>query len=265
MRLQDTSVAAIIWAARRERRIALIGLLIVMLAAWGYILAGAGMPKMSTVGDAMSMSVEWSFSRFLLLLVMWWVMMVAMMLPSASPMILLFAAVDERSRERSKSGVSTGFFASGYLVAWGVFSLLAVALQWSFTELALLSPMMASASVPFGAVLLIAAGIYQLTPLKHACLRHCRTPIHFLSMHWRDGPDGAFGMGLEHGAFCLGCCWVLMGLLFYGGVMNLLWIAGLMLYVIIEKLVPAGHWIGGIAGVALIAWGGSLMIAYLTG
>jgi len=117
--------------------------------------------------------------------------------------------------------------------------------------------------VIFGGVLLLAAGVYQLTPIKHACLRHCRSPLAFLSIHWRRGARGALRMGLEHGAFCVGCCWFLMGLLFFGGVMNLYWIAGLALFILLEKTVPAGHWLGYATGVALLVWGaGMLALAF---
>jgi predicted metal-binding membrane protein len=190
-------------------------------------------------------------------------MMVAMMLPSAAPMILLYAAVNRKAHERGAPFVPTGVFAVGYLATWGVFSLLAVTLQWGLERTALLSSMMASTSLVLGGLLLIAAGAWQLTPLKHACLKHCRSPLHFLSHHWRKGRGGAFRMGVEHGAFCLGCCWFLMGLLFYGGVMNLYWIVGLAAYVLLEKTVPAGHWLGSAAGVGLIAWGGVLLIVSL--
>ena len=120
--------------------------------------------------------------------------------------------------------------------------------------------MMASTSVTLGALLLIAAGVYQLTPLKYACLKHCRSPLFFISHHWRPGEWGALRMGLEHGAFCTGCCWFLMALLFYGGIMNLFWIIGLALFVLAEKVAPAGHWVGWVMGALLIAWGGALLL-----
>jgi predicted metal-binding membrane protein len=120
--------------------------------------------------------------------------------------------------------------------------------------------MMTSTSVLLGAGLLIAAGIYQLTPLKHACLRHCRSPLAFITQHWRPGDLGALRMGIEHGAFCTGCCWFLLALLFYGGIMNLYWMVSLAAYVLLEKTIPAGHWLGGIAGALLLAWGGALLL-----
>lgn len=218
------------------------------------------MSDMSGMAGGMSMSPVWTPGYFLLMVVMWWVMMNAMMLPSAAPMILLYAELKRRSGESGSSSAPSAVFAAGYVVAWGGFSVVAALLQWGLEELTLLTPMMASASEAFGAALLIAAGIYQLTPLKHACLRHCRAPIEYLGHHWRSGTGGAFRMGLEHGLFCLGCCWLLMGLLFYGGVMNLYWIVGLALYLLVEKLAPAGHWLGRFSGIGLILWGAALLV-----
>jgi predicted metal-binding membrane protein len=187
-------------------------------------------------------------------------MMVAMMLPSAAPMILLFALVNRRSREQGASYVPTACFAAGYLIVWGGFSLAATLLQWWLEQSGWLTMSMASASRWLGGGLLIAAGLYQLTPLKHACLRHCRGPIEFISRSWRPGRRGALRMGLEHGAFCVGCCWVVMGLLFYGGVMNVFWIVGLAVLVLLEKVLPAGHGLGSLSGLGFIAWGVAVLL-----
>ncbi len=253
---------------KRDRQIVVAGLVAVSSASWLYILSGAGM-AMETPGPAMTgmtvMAPAWTPAYFALMLAMWWVMMVAMMLPSAAPMVLLFATINRKSRRQGRTHVPTGIFAAGYLTAWGGFSLIAVTLQWGLERLALLSPMMQTTSVYLGAALLIGAGIYQLTPLKEACLRHCRSPLDFVTQHWRRGTGGAFRMGLEHGLFCLGCCWVLMALLFYGGVMNLWWIGGLTLYVLLEKLTPAGHRLGRYAGSLLIAWGLWVLAGAITG
>jgi predicted metal-binding membrane protein len=219
---------------------------------------GAMSGVMDMAMDAMQ-PMAWTVGTAVLMFFMWWIMMVAMMLPSAAPMILLFAAVNRKQRDKGSPYVPTGVFAFGYLAVWGFFSLLATAAQWGLERSALLSSMMVGTSVVLGALLLIAAGVWQLTPLKQACLRHCRSPIHFLSHHWRKGRLGAFRMGVEHGAFCLGCCWFLMALLFYGGVMNLYWIVGLALFVLLEKVLPGGHRLGGVAGVGLVAWGGLLL------
>ncbi len=234
-------------ALRRDRVLVAAGLVIIIAGAWGYTLAGAGMD----MGVASAASV----ATLSLTFAMWWVMMAAMMLPAAAPTILLFAAVNRKSGERGHPMVPTAVFAAGYVVAWGGFSVAASLIQASLERSGLLTPMLSSVGAILGAALLIGAGVYQMTPLKHACLRHCRAPHDFIARNWRPGGAGAFRMGLEHGAFCLGCCWVLMGLLFYGGAMSPLWIAGLALYVLVEKLAPAGHWIGRFGGLALIVWG----------
>jgi predicted metal-binding membrane protein len=157
----------------------------------------------------------------------------------------------------------TSLFVSAYLVAWASFSTIAVGLQWGLENAALLSPMLVSASAVLGGMLLLAAGIYQLTPLKRACLKHCRSPLQFILTHWRSGASGAFRMGIQHGAYCVGCCWVLMGLLFFGGIMNLYWIIGLAAFVLLEKSIPMGHWLGNLVGIALIAWGTAVLAGAL--
>ena len=238
---------------KRDRVVVFTGLAAVSIASWLYIFFGAGMDMAATKGD---MAAAWSPAYFVLMLVMWWVMMAAMMLPSAAPMILLFATINRKSQDKGETYTPTGVFVAGYLAAWGGFSIAATSLQWGLESMALVTPMMKINSVYVGGALLVGAGIYQLTPLKHACLRHCRSPLDFLMNHWRRGPAGALRMGLGHGLFCLGCCWVLMALLFYGGVMNLWWIAGLALYVLLEKFAPFGHWVGHFTGLLLVAWGG---------
>ena len=232
---------------RRDRIVVLGALSAVVVLSWAYILAGAGMDMM--------IPASWNAGYAGVMFAMWWVMMVAMMLPSAAPMVLLFAAVNRKQKESGNLFVPTALFASAYLIVWAGFSVAAVAAQWGLESIALLSPMLASASTVLGGGLLLAAGLYQLTPLKQACLRHCRLPLQFVMTRWRGGAGGAFRMGVEHGAYCVGCCWFLMGLLFFGGIMNLYWIAGLAVFVLLEKTVPAGHWAGRAAGIALIAWG----------
>jgi predicted metal-binding membrane protein len=242
---------------KRDRFIVILGLILVSAASWLYILAGAGMAAepMPDGAPMMRIGSDWTPAYFALMFAMWWVMMVAMMLPSAAPLVLLFATVHRKNRLQGGAYVPSAIFAGGYLIAWGGFSLLAVIVQWGFERLLLLSPMMTTTSAYLGGALLIGAGVYQLTPLKHACLRHCRSPMNFIAHHWREGAGGAFRMGVEQGLFCLGCCWVLMVLLFHGGVLDLWWIGGLALYILIEKLAPAGHWLGRFAGALLVAWG----------
>ena len=191
-----------------------------------------------------------------LLLAMWCVMMAGMMLPSAAPMILTFAAINQRRRQRGQPYVPTALFTSGYLAVWVGFSIAATLAQWALERLALLAPMAMKTNSPLLAGgLLIAGGLYQLTPLKQVCLTHCRSPFDFLVNRWRDGVVGAWRMGWSHGLYCLGCCWILMALLFVVGAMDLLWVAGFAALVLVEKLVPAGPWIARACGVALVAWG----------
>jgi len=195
---------------------------------------------------------------------MWSVMMVAMMLPSAWPMLMLYARVVRRAEAQGRdidAGVSIAAFAGGYLTVWIVFSVVAVALQFALEQSGLMTPMMVSRSMTLSGGLLVLAGLYQLSPLKSTCLRHCRGPAAFIASHWRPGVRGAWRMGLFHGAYCVGCCAALMLLLFVGGVMNLIWIAGLTLVVMIEKLVPWGEVTSKAMGAALIAGGLVLILA----
>jgi predicted metal-binding membrane protein len=175
-------------------------------------------------------------------------------------MILLFAMVNRKKREAGHPFVPTSAFALGYAGAWTAFSLFATIGQWALHSAALLSPMLVSTSGGLAGALFIAAGAYQLTPLKHACLKNCRSPLHFIMARWRNGAAGAFRMGLEHGAYCVGCCWFLMGLLFVLGVMNLLWVAALTVLVLVEKAGPRGEWTARIGGIAMLAAGLYLLI-----
>jgi predicted metal-binding membrane protein len=240
----DTAVESTL---KRDRVVVLGALLAVIVFAWGYVFAGAGMD--------MKAAAVWNFGYACLMFTMWWVMMIAMMLPSAAPMVLLFALMNRKQKEKGNPFVPTAIFASAYLAVWAGFSIVAVVLQWSLESSALLSPMLVSENAILGGSLLLIAGIYQLTPLKQACLKHCRSPIQFILTKWRNGTGGAFRMGIEHGGYCVGCCWFLMGLLFFGGIMNLYWIAGIAIFVLLEKTIPAGHWMGHVVGVVLIIWG----------
>jgi predicted metal-binding membrane protein len=227
---------------------------------WLYLFVAAA--DMRAMGDmAMPMPREPKGAvDLVLLLVMWWVMMAGMMLPGAAPMILTFATVNRRRRARGQPYAPTALFAAGYLLAWGGFSVAATLSQWGLERLALLSPMdMTTTSGRLGGLLFVAAGLYQLTPLKQACLAVCRSPFDFVVNQWRDGAAGALRMGLSHGLYCLGCCWILMALLFVGGVMNLLWVAVLAAVVLIEKLFPLGVWMARISGVLLAAYGIGLL------
>lgn len=249
-------------ALRHDRVLFISALLIAVVLCWAYLLAGAGvMTGMTGDADEMAMSPSaWTLSHALMMFLMWSIMMVAMMLPGAAPMLLLFATIAGARQTPARRMVVSGTFALGYISVWTAFSLAAVALQFALERAALLSPMMQATSTAMAGTVLVAAGIYQWTPLKHACLRHCRSPLDFVLMHWREGLHGAYAMGLRHGMYCLGCCWMLMLLLFVGGVMNLAWIAGLALLVLVEKLVPAGHWVGRIIGAVLVTWGSVVLL-----
>ncbi|HEX6156246.1 MAG TPA: DUF2182 domain-containing protein [Burkholderiales bacterium] len=191
---------------------------------------------------------------------MWWVMMIGMMLPSAAPMTLTFATVNRRRRELGTPYVPTAVFVAGYLLAWGAFSLVATAVQWALEHAALMSPGMHLSSPLVGGLVFVAAGLYQLTPLKHACLRRCRSPLAFVLERWHEGTAGALRMGAEHGAYCLGCCALLMALLFVGGVMNLIWAAAIAAWVLVEKLLPAGEALARAAGVIAILVGAWMIV-----
>ena len=225
------------------------------LLSWAYLVAMAlPMDEMARAGEMMRVR-PWTPLDFWLMFAMWAVMMVGMMLPTATPMALVYASVARKASRQGSPVAPTYVFVSGYVVVWTAFSLAATFAQWALETAALLSPMMVSTSPQLGAALLISAGVYQLTPAKRACLDHCRAPVYFIAEHWRPGLSGAFRMGLVHGAFCLGCCWILMGLLFFGGVMNLLWIGGITGFVLLEKLMPVGVATTGVSGFALIGLG----------
>jgi predicted metal-binding membrane protein len=232
---------------RRDRSVIMACLAAVALLAWAYLWTGAGM-DMSMPGMVMAPTV-WTTTTALIMFLMWWVMMIAMMVPSAAPTVLLFAMIDRKQAAGDRPPIGAGVFLAGYLAAWAGFSLVATALQWALERQGLIAMDMAVSSQRLGGGLLIAAGLYQFTPVKAMCLRHCQNPVLFLSSHWRSGAQGAFRMGLAHGIYCLGCCWVLMALLFVGGIMNLVWIAGLAIYVALEKLGPGYPWLGRGAGV----------------
>jgi predicted metal-binding membrane protein len=253
---------------RRDRAVVAGGLLLVAALSWTYMFLGAGMGMSGvemTRHSFMDMDMmgrpDWTPGYVALMFFMWWIMMIAMMLPGATPVILLAAAVNRRASPDRRPYGGSAMFTAGYLLAWAVFSALAVALQWLLVESQLISGMLRSTSTGLSSGLLIVAGAWQFTPWKQACLRHCRSPVEFLTRHRARGNAGALRVGWMHGLFCLGCCWFLMVLLFVGGVMNLVWIAGLALYVWLEKALPAGGTLSRAVGVFLLAWG--IYLAFL--
>jgi predicted metal-binding membrane protein len=250
---------------KRDRAIVLAGLGTLIIVAWLYLIraarAMAEMEMHAAMGMAMPQMQPWSGIELLLLFLMWAVMMVAMMTPSATPMLLMFTAMNRRRAEQEGAVVRTGIFLLGYLIVWSAYSGLAAVAQWLLHGVALLSPMMVSRSPYLGGGLLIAAGIFQWTPLKRACLTSCRSPLGFIMSEWRDGARGALIMGLRHGAYCVGCCWVLMAILFVAGVMNLVWVAAIAVFVLVEKAFPGGERLSQVAGAAL-ALAGALLMTY---
>ena len=239
-------------ALRYNRITTLVVLIVVPLVSWLWIaITARDMYGSMTGASAWMMTARWDASHLLLLWAMWAVMMTGMMLPSASPMVLLYGGMTRKTAPAT-SARRIYAFAGGYIIIWTAFSLAATALQRFLAEFLLVSPMMKITSPAAGATLLLIAGVYQLTPIKLACLRTCQSPLGFLMSHWRDGLSGALRMGLQHGAYCVGCCWALMLLLFAGGVMNLTVIAALTAFVAFEKLAPFGVYGARIAGVLLI-------------
>lgn len=242
--------------------VALAAILLTAGLAWLYLFRTSMMPEsMAGMDMAAPDILGWSWTEASLLFAMWAVMMVAMMLPSAAPMILLFSKISVRRSAAGTAYTPVAFFAAGYLITWWAFSAAAAVIQWALHSAAVLSPGMRATSPLTGAAILVAAGIYQWLPLKQSCLRHCRTPFSFISTEWREGRAGAVRMGLKHGAFCVGCCWLLMALLFVAGVMNLAWVAALSVIVLMEKSLAAGPSIARASGVLFVAAGIYLIVS----
>jgi predicted metal-binding membrane protein len=251
------SVAAL---PRRDRLLISICIFLITALAWAYLLyldrhMSASMANQKMMAEmGMTVDMPWTTADVLFTFAMWAVMMVGMMAGAAAPLLLLFGAAHAA---RGQRGTSTAvlMFGLGYLAVWTGFSACAAVAQWALHQAALLSPAMATSSPRLGGILLITAGAYQLTPWKNRCLTHCRSPLGFLMTNWREGKPGALRMGLSHGAYCLGCCWALMAVLFVVGVMNLLWVAILTVFVLVEKIMPAGAMVSRAAGAAMVLAG----------
>lgn len=266
--MAETSLTEQVLRRDRFLLVALIGLL--FLLAGLYTMFGVGMKMtaldmtaMRSMRDMPGMGTPgvWSLGYALLVFLMWWVMMVAMMLPSVAPTVLLYTALLRHSGKATQVPAIAFAFLSGYLITWAGFSVVAATTQWALEAAGIVSATMMTLidTVP-GGLVLIAAGVFQFTPLKAACLEHCRSPAKFLTERRRPGVTGAFRMGVEHGVYCLGCCWFLMALLFVGGIMNLYWIVGLAAFVALEKLTRWGDTLSKVAGIALAAWGAWVII-----
>jgi predicted metal-binding membrane protein len=244
---------------RRDRAIVGAALLAIALVAWLYLVhLSATMPGMDMAdmpGMAMPRAHAWDPLDVGLLFIMWAVMMIAMMVPAAAPMVLTFAMVQRQRQEQDRATVPTVVFLLGYALVWTAYAAVAALAQWRLHEADLLSATMASTSTRLGGALLLIAGVFQWTPLKQACLAKCRSPLSFVMTEWREGRAGAFVMGVRHGAYCVACCWALMALLFVAGVMNLLWIAGLAILVLVERVLPGGPAVSRIVGVLFLLTG----------
>lgn len=255
----------------RDRWLTVASLAALVGLAWGYLVVIAtqmargdmrfvGMGDMSDLRGVVFPPEPWTVTTFVLMALMWWVMMIGMMVPSAAPMVLLFGSEQHRRLPAERSTLRVALFVAGYLTVWAAFSVFATSVQWSFTMGQLISSMEFTATRRLGAVLVAIAGAYQLSPLKSVCLRQCHSPAEFLSSHWRAGSAGAWRVGLEHGLFCVGCCWLMMALLFLVGVMNLLWVAALSVFVLLERLLPRGEWLARASGVPLLAFAAYLLV-----
>lgn len=272
----STAVESLI---RRDKIITIIAIAILVGATFTYTVLGVGMnmsaiqmtpglgqsqmsmPNMSAMKNMAATPAVWSFNYSVLMFFMWWTMMIAMMLPSASPMILLYTALIRRTKKAKSIIRQVTSFICGYLLAWAAFSLFAAALQSQLELRDWMSPMMMEATnIYLAAGILIAAGVYQLTPLKTVCLEKCRQPASFLANYKNTWVNSPLRIGLVHGFYCVGCCWFLMGLLFFGGIMNLYWIVGLIIFVAIEKLHEKGIIFGKILGGGAIVSGIAFLI-----
>lgn len=248
---------------RNERAVVAAGIAAIVALSWYYVWQGAGMGMSALDMTALSLfphrqaGLEGSMEAgWGVVIAMWWVMMIAMMTPSAAPLVLLYQrGLRGHATARTALYVNSALLLAGYLSVWLVFSVAAAALQKALEPSGLISEMMLwSRSAWLSAMVLAVGGIYQFTGVKNICLTQCRMPALFLMQHYRPGAAGSFVLGVRHGAYCVGCCWALMALLFVGGIMNLVWIAALMLFVLVEKLLPGGETFGKASGAVLIVW-----------
>ena len=250
--------SSLLYVLKKDRFIVLAALFLICGLSWLYIiyLYNQMHPmNMDALFFAMPMTPQWSWTDFVFLFLMWFVMMIAMMTPSVTPLVIIFTLINRKRRQQQNPYVPSGYLLSGYFLVWAAFSVFATLLQWLLQQVALLNPEMVTTSKVLGGILLITAGMFQFTSLKRTCLRNCRSPMGFIHQHWKNGKGGALRMGIQNGIYCMGCCWILMILLFVSGIMNILWIAVISLFVLIEKVLLSVTVISFIAGITLIAYG----------
>jgi predicted metal-binding membrane protein len=260
MGIAGSDVSAIERLLKRDRQIVLVCVAAMVVLSGLYTMLGVGMEMsaiaMTGMPSTMLMdTAEWTPTYAVLVFLMWWIMMIAMMLPSAAPALLLYAAIRRRGRGPTDPVVMTAIFLLGYLSVWALFSLLATALQGALEYVGVVSGMLSVSNRALGGVVLLTAALYQFTPMKQACLTQCRNPVRFITGTHGAGRVGALRLGIRHGTYCVGCCGLLMLLLFFGGIMNLFWIAGIGIYVLLEKLLPRGRWLSHAAGIGMFAVG----------
>ncbi len=243
-------------ALKRDRVVAVGALVLATMLAWAWTLWTAHSPMHDGM-SGMTARAAWSAGHALLMFAMWWIMMVAMMLPSAAPLVLLGLALQRRQGGRGTTPAA--LMVAGYLGVWGLFSVGATLAHWGLDAAGWLSGESIRTDLEPAGVILLIAGAYQLTPTKRACLRHCRSPVRFVVEHWRPGAAGALRLGMAHGTYCVGCCWMLMGVLFAVGVMNPFWIAALALWILAEKWSPHGDRLRYAAGALLIVAGALIL------
>lgn len=252
----DTDILTHMDLRRTFRQAEVITAIAIILAAtWAFVAWMTLDVSHSVEKLMMPIDASWSSSTIAVVFVMWAMMMVAMMLPSAAPMILSFDRISKKRSNNSTSRLDVLVFVAAYMVVWIAYSVLATGVQWGLQRFGLLTPMITSRSVWLTSSIFILAGLYQFSPLKHACLERCRTPLIFLMQEWREGLSGVWVMGIKHGLYCTGCCWALMLLLFTAGVMNLVWIVLLMVLVAFEKWPHSLIWISRTYGGMLVLVG----------
>jgi predicted metal-binding membrane protein len=254
-----TGAASLEFALRRDRLVIVVALLSLTVLALGYTYwLGTGFDMSGMMSPHF---IPWTAAHFAFMFAMWLVMMVGMMTPSVAPTVLLYVAVGRSSVGAGQSFAPASAFVAGYLLSWTAFSAAATLLQWLLESRALITPMMAGTNRPLAGAVLVAAGVYQWLPIKQSCLSQCRAPLSFVQRHggFQASARGSLRLGVLHGGYCIGCCWVVMALLFAFGVMNFYWIAGLMLFVLIEKVMPYAGIVSRVAGLVAIAAGIALM------
>jgi len=251
----------------KDKKIVISGLFIVAAIGWVYMFYMAwAMNHMHIVDMWMPPrggARPWTPFDFFMLFFMWLTMMIAMMTPTVAPMVMMFTTVSKSKKQKQQPYAPTWLFLLGYLLAWMLFSFIVSLIQWPLHETGLLNPMMDSRSYILSGGILVLAGLYQFTAFKNACLHQCRSPLGFIMTAWKDGHIGALRMGFHHGAFCVGCCWALMLILFAVGVMNMLWVILITLFVLLEKVLPFSPRVTrNVTGVGLIVWGSYWLSLY---